>query len=456
MVITTFIMKHLYKILLFLSLVCVASAQTSGFKNIAVSGTGTVAVFSSSNATITGGSVSASTLTGTAPSISILNTGDITLSGSATSDSGGGDIHFPSSDQPRYGIWWGGEANMTGIAADRHDSGQDKLRITSRLNIDLLPAQAFQGGFIQMGNNSGSGEYIFISSEGTATASNTTTASHDLYFNTTYWTSSAQSDRVLLRANTDTSGNSRLSFYGTPSSTAPSFNAGLGIYQVAASTEHVSLAEMGVAVISGSAAGPSYRFLSGTNSGLYYTGSGVGISVTGTNVGTWSAAGLTNVGEFFAPANNANPAYAFTGALTSGLGCFGSDWQLVRVGVVQLYGDGSGVTVVPNLFPAGVVRGADGTVGAPEYAFSADTNTGIYRIGTDNLGIVTGGTNQIVVANTGVSVTGTANIAGAITTAADMTWSDVSEGPVIKSPDGNRWRIAVDNAGALSATDLDP
>lgn len=39
---------------------------------------------------------------------------------------------------------------------------------------------------------------------------------------------------------------------------------------------------------------------------------------------------------------------------------------------------------------------------------------------------------------------------------ADLIWSGTNKGPVIRSPDGNRWRIVVDNSGALSTTDLDP
>lgn len=39
----------------------------------------------------------------------------------------------------------------------------------------------------------------------------------------------------------------------------------------------------------------------------------------------------------------------------------------------------------------GELRGADGTAGAPTYSFSADTDTGIYRIGADNVGFSAGG-----------------------------------------------------------------
>lgn len=45
---------------------------------------------------------------------------------------------------------------------------------------------------------------------------------------------------------------------------------------------------------------------------------------------------------------------------------------------------------------------------------------------------------------------------GGVSAGSDLTFSDVSEGPVVKSPDGNRWRLQVDNAGTISAVDLDP
>jgi hypothetical protein len=46
-------------------------------------------------------------------------------------------------------------------------------------------------------------------------------------------------------------------------------------------------------------------------------------------------------------------------------------------------------------------QSGDGTVSAPPYSFIADTNTGMYRIGTDNLGIVTDGTRRMSIDSTG-------------------------------------------------------
>lgn len=50
---------------------------------------------------------------------------------------------------------------------------------------------------------------------------------------------------------------------------------------------------------------------------------------------------------------------------------------------------------------------ANGTASAPAFTWSSDLNTGIYRIGADNLGIAAGGTKIVDVATTGISVTGT-------------------------------------------------
>lgn len=46
-------------------------------------------------------------------------------------------------------------------------------------------------------------------------------------------------------------------------------------------------------------------------------------------------------------------------------------------------------------------QSGDGSVSAPPYSFIADTNTGIYRIGTDNLGVATGGVRRMSVDSTG-------------------------------------------------------
>jgi microcystin-dependent protein len=57
----------------------------------------------------------------------------------------------------------------------------------------------------------------------------------------------------------------------------------------------------------------------------------------------------------------------------------------------------------------GALKAASGTVSAPGLAFASDPNTGIYRIGADNLGITANGAKVVDVATTGVTVTGDIN-----------------------------------------------
>lgn len=54
----------------------------------------------------------------------------------------------------------------------------------------------------------------------------------------------------------------------------------------------------------------------------------------------------------------------------------------------------------------GALKGSDGTAPLPAYAFAADLNTGIYRKGSDNVGVSCGGAEVLDVTAAGASVTG--------------------------------------------------
>jgi microcystin-dependent protein len=51
-------------------------------------------------------------------------------------------------------------------------------------------------------------------------------------------------------------------------------------------------------------------------------------------------------------------------------------------------------------------KGASGSVGLPMYAFSSDPDTGMYRIGANNVGISANGAKVLDIATTGLTVTG--------------------------------------------------
>lgn len=52
----------------------------------------------------------------------------------------------------------------------------------------------------------------------------------------------------------------------------------------------------------------------------------------------------------------------------------------------------------------GAILAPDGTAGAPSYSFSADTNTGLRRVTTDTLALVTAGSDKVTISSTGVTL----------------------------------------------------
>lgn len=90
------------------------------------------------------------------------------------------------------------------------------------------------------------------------------------------------------------------------------------------------------------------------------------------------------------------------------------------------------LTLTGNLDVAGTlnvdgqVRGKDGTAGSPAYAFDLDTDTGIYRFGTDALGFTTGGTGRwFISAGGSLAPVTTANIGGVSNLIATGYFTDI-------------------------------
>jgi microcystin-dependent protein len=62
----------------------------------------------------------------------------------------------------------------------------------------------------------------------------------------------------------------------------------------------------------------------------------------------------------------------------------------------------------------GPLKASNGSVTNPSLTFGSDTNTGLYRIGADNLGVAANGAKVVDVATTGVTVTGDINATGVL------------------------------------------
>jgi hypothetical protein len=69
----------------------------------------------------------------------------------------------------------------------------------------------------------------------------------------------------------------------------------------------------------------------------------------------------------------------------------------------------------------GALKLANGLVATPALAFGSDTNTGIYRIGADNIGISANGAKVIDIATTGAAVTGSFSTTTSVTVGNALT-----------------------------------
>lgn len=79
-------------------------------------------------------------------------------------------------------------------------------------------------------------------------------------------------------------------------------------------------------------------------------------------------------------------------------------------GTLDLYATVAGTrTKLMSVFGTGVGI-ADGTVSLPGLSFISDPNTGMYRIGADNIGVAANGAKVLDIATTGLAVTGTASV----------------------------------------------
>ena len=74
----------------------------------------------------------------------------------------------------------------------------------------------------------------------------------------------------------------------------------------------------------------------------------------------------------------------------------------------------AGTALTSSITSAGQYLGADGTASLPFYSYSGDPNSGLYRIGADNIGLSLGGTKRVDFATAGTSITGTLTTSGVV------------------------------------------
>ena len=165
----------------------------------------------------------------------------------------------------------------------------------------------------------------------------------------------------------------------------------------------------------------------GDNSGvLASSGSSSAYTITSKQVSTALVDGYTIAARMHV-ANNASATLNVDGVgakaihLYAGTPVAGGEFL---AGSIQhfTYNSASTCWVLHDYRPASIssLLGADGTVSAPTFSFSSDTDSGLYRIGANNVGMTMGGTKITDWSTAGVSITGTHTVSGKITGSSSM------------------------------------
>lgn len=151
-------------------------------------------------------------------------------------------------------------------------------------------------------------------------------------------------------------------------------------------------------VANGTAAAPSITFGSNTDMGLYrIAADNLGLSVFGTKIGDFFPAGV-----------------AFTGVLSCSGAFTASSGVTISAGGLIITAGGIGVAAGGIGLVTDTFMAPTGSASAPTYTFNSDSNTGIYRIGADNIGVAANGAKVLDIGASGLGVTGVVSASGSV------------------------------------------
>jgi len=199
---------------------------------------------------------------------------------------------------------------------------------------------------------------------------------------------------------------------------------------------------------------PSYSLDGDTDTGIYAVGANsLGTATNGVLRLTIDTAAVTSTLPFLAPAGTgAAPSLSFSGDYDTGLFSLAGNQLGITVGGTNR------ATVTTTAFTSTLLMlGPAGTVGGPAYSYSGDSNTGLYSVGADSLGIATGGVLRVTIDT--ASVTSTLpfySAAGAAATPAYSYSGDTNTGTFSVGADswgiatGGVLRVTVDTASVTS------
>ena len=110
------------------------------------------------------------------------------------------------------------------------------------------------------------------------------------------------------------------------------------------------------------------------------------------------------------------PGYAFSGDTDCGMYSIGANNIGLAVNGTKILDIATtGLSIVGTMTPSGQIVAAAGTVSAPGIAFTGELDCGFYKIGTANVGFAIDGTKLLDLGAAAVAVTGTLAVSGATT-----------------------------------------
>jgi len=204
----------------------------------------------------------------------------------------------------------------------------------------------------------------------------------------------------------------------------------------------------------GTAAAPAFTFASDPNTGLYNVGANnIGVTTNGVLALDVSATAVSSALPVYLPAGAVGtPELTWTGDTDSGLYRIAANNLGVAVNGAKVLDVG-----VDGLGVVGVAKTGDGTVSLPSYSFTSDPDTGLYNIGANNIGIATNGVIAMDASASaitfGLPVKGPAEGSGIYNLMVDATAAEINAGHVLVTvPAARAFRLVDVTAVAYGAT----
>lgn len=183
-----------------------------------------------------------------------------------------------------------------------------------------------------------------------------------------------------------------------------------GIIHLEINTSNVSLPQVPLDMVGnaikrvgrGTVAAPGFYFNNDPTTGLYWiTTNEFAVSNNGVKTVHFDATNHVLIADGTEPA----PALAFYNDTDTGISRSAANTMRFNTnGNAKMVLTATSVTMnAATQISGGVLSLDDGTVSAPILTFSSDTNTGIYRIGNDDMGFTTNGTKQFEISSTNIT-----------------------------------------------------